>query len=72
VRVYADGRVKPREPLDARKRPFRGGDVPARDEDALEAGKPGASDDLVRVALEPVGIQMAVAVDEGRQERVTS
>jgi len=70
--VHADGRVEPREPPDAGERTFRRSDVPARDEDALDAGKPGASDDLVRVALEPVGIQMAVAVDEGRQERVTS
>jgi hypothetical protein len=71
MRVDADRCVEPGEPLDAGERTFGRGDVPARDEDPLEPGQPGSADDLVRVALESVGVQMAMAVDEGRQERVS-
>ena len=71
MRVDADGRIQPGEPLDAGEGALGRGDVPARDEDALEAGQPGAADDLVRVGLEPIRIEVTVAVDEGRQERVS-
>ena len=67
----ADGRIQPGEPLDAAEGALGRCHVPAGDEDALEAGQPGATDDLVRVGLEPVRIEVAVTVDEGRQERVS-
>jgi hypothetical protein len=71
VRVDADGRIEPGEPLDAGERAFGRGDVPARDEDPLETGQPGATDDLVGVGLEPIRVEVTVTVDEGRQERVS-
>ena len=47
----------------------RRGDVPARDEDPLDAGQPGAADDQVGVALEPVRVEVAVAVDQTHRHR---
>ena len=52
------------EPIDAVERPLRRRDVPARDEDPLDAGESGAADDEVDVDLEPVSVEVAVAVDE--------
>ena len=71
MRVDADGRIQPGEPLDAGEGALGRGDVPARDEDSFETGQPGAADDLVRVGLEPIRIEVTVAVDEGRQEPVS-
>jgi len=69
--VDADGRIQPGEPLDAGERALGRGDVPARDEDPLETGEPGATDDLVGVGLEPICVEVTVTVDEGRQERLS-
>jgi hypothetical protein len=69
--VDADGRVKPGEPLDAGEGAPGRGDVPARDEDPFETGQPGTADDLVRVRLEPICIEVTVTVDEGCQDRVS-
>jgi hypothetical protein len=66
--VHADGGVDPNEPFDGGERTFRRSDVPAGDEDPLDARQARSADDLVRVGLESVGVEMAVAVDEGRQE----
>ena len=67
-----DRRVQPREAVDAAERALRRGDVPAGDKDALEAGQPRRPDDLVGVGLEPIGVEVAVAVDErGSGERST-
>jgi len=66
-----DGRVQPREPVNARERPLGRRDVPARDEDPFEASQARTADDLVGVGLEPVGVEVAVAVDEPGQARVS-
>ncbi len=82
VRMDADGRIQPREAVDERERALGRGDVPARDEDPLDARQARAADHEVRVALEAVGVEMAMAVDqahpgmvgataEGRVERLS-
>ena len=70
-RRRGDGRRRPRRATGTDRRassapPARRG-VPARDEDPLDAGQPGAADDQVDVAVEPVGLEMAVAVDEAHR-----
>jgi hypothetical protein len=67
----ADRGIEPGEPVDAPERALGRGAVPARDEDPLEAGQARATDDLVGVGLEAVGVEVAVAVDESGQERVS-
>jgi hypothetical protein len=37
------------------------------DQDTLEPGQPRRPDDLVGVSLEPIGVEVAVGVDEPRQ-----
>src|SRR6187397_782554 len=64
VGVDPDRGIKPRETIDAPERALRRGNVPARDEDALKAGQTGRPDDLVRVGLEPVRVQVAVGIDQ--------
>ena len=64
VRVDPDRGVEPVEPIDAVERPARRRDVPARDEDPLDAGESGAAHDEIDVDLEPVSVEVAVAVDE--------
>ena len=59
-----DRGIQPRETVDAAERPLRRGDVPAGDEDALEAGETRRADDLVGVGLEPVRVEVAVGVDQ--------
>ena len=70
VRVDADRGVEPREAVDERERALARGDVPAGDEDPLDAGQPGAADDQVGVTLEAVGVEVAVAVDEAHPASV--
>ena len=67
VRVDADRGVQPGETLDEVERATARGDVPARDEDPLHAGQAGRAEDLVRVALEAVGVEVAVGVDQAHR-----
>jgi hypothetical protein len=60
VRMDADRGVEPRETLDEGERAGTRGDIPARNEDALDAGKAGAADDEVDVVLETIGVEMAM------------
>jgi hypothetical protein len=66
MRMDADGGVEPREPVDEGERTVAARLVPARNEDPLDAGDPCAADDEVDVGREPVGLEMAVAVDQAR------
>ena len=69
VRVDADTDVEPRETRRERERPLARCDVPARDEHPLDAGQPRAAEDEVGVALEAVGLEVAVAVDQAHRTR---
>jgi hypothetical protein len=62
-----DGSIQPGEPLDAVECSLGRGDVPPGYEDPLETGQPGGADDLVGVGLEPVRVEVAVAVDKRGQ-----
>src|SRR4051794_27262866 len=62
----ADRSVKPREPVDERERTLAARLVPTRDEDPLDARDPCTADDEVDVGSEPVGLEMAVTVDEAQ------
>ena len=64
VGMDPDRGVEPREAVDAAERPLRRRDVPTGDQDALEPGQPRRPDDLVGVSLEPIGVEVAVGVDE--------
>ena len=70
VRVDADRGVEPRIAVDQRQCPLGRGRVPARHEDPLDAGEAGTADDEVGVALEPIGVEVAVAVDQGHPRMV--
>jgi hypothetical protein len=62
-----DRRIEPVEPVDTGEGPLGGCDVPARNEDPLQAGQPGGPDDLVGIGVEAVGVEMAVGIDETGQ-----
>jgi len=66
VRMDTDGGIQPGEPIDELERPLARVDVPAGDEDALDAGQARSAEDELDVAIEPVGIDVAVAVDQAR------
>ena len=68
VRVDADGGVEPREPVHEGERPIRRRGVPARDQDPLDTGQAGAADDEVDIALEAIGVEVAVAVDQAHAQ----
>ena len=70
VRMDADRGIEPGEPLDEVQCATARGDVPARDEDPLDAGQPGGAQDLVGIALEAVRVDVAVRVDQAHRGMV--
>ena len=50
-------------PLDELERALARGDVPARDEEALDARSAGGGQDVVDVVREALGVDVAVGVD---------
>ena len=65
-----NGGGEPREPLDEPERAPRRLEVPARYQDPLDALAPGRLDDVRDVIVEPVGLQMTVAIDEAHRRIV--
>ena len=68
----ADRCIQPVESVDAGERALGGCDVPARNEDPLQAGQPSRPDDLVRIRVETIGVEMAVGIDETAQRAAAS
>ena len=64
VGMDADSRVEPGEALDEPEGTLRRGDVPARDEDPLDAGETRCARHEVDVVLEAIRVEVAVTVDE--------
>ncbi len=67
--MNADGRIQPRDPLDQVEGPLRGRPVPARHQQPLDACGSGPSGHVVDIAVEAIGLEMAVAVDEAHAPR---
>jgi hypothetical protein len=67
MRMDPDRGVEPVEPVDAREGALGGWDVPARNQDPLQAGQPSRPDDLVGVGVETIRVEMAVGIDETGQ-----
>ena len=62
-----DRSIQPVEPVDAGEGALGGCDVPARNEDPLQAGQPGRPDDLIGVGVKAIGVEMAVGIDQTGQ-----
>jgi hypothetical protein len=62
--VDPDRDVEPRHAVGELERSLGGADVPAGDEQALDAGETGGLGDGLVVVGEALGVQVAVAVDE--------
>ena len=70
VRMDADRGIEPGEALDEVQGATTRGEIPARDEDALDAREAGGAQDLIGVALEAVGVEVAVRVDQAHRGMV--
>ena len=66
----ADSGIEPRESLGELERAVARRDVPARDEDSLDAGQASATDHEVEVRLESIGLEVAVRIDEAHRQIV--
>ena len=67
MRVHPDRGVEPREAIDELQRSPARVEVPAGNEDPLDAGQPRGADHLVDVGVEPVGLEVAVGIDEAHR-----
>ena len=64
VGMDADRRVEPRDAAGERDGVGRRRDVPAGHEEPLDPGRSGGCDDRVEIRREPVGLEVAVGVDQ--------
>lgn len=72
MRMDADGDVQPLEPFAERERALTRGDVPAGDEDPLHAGVTSGAEDGSNVVLEPICVDVAMAVDQTHKNMVAA
>jgi hypothetical protein len=63
MRVDADGRLESVAAPELQPQPGRR-DVETGDQDALDAGFDGSSEDLVTIGLEGLGLDVGVGIDE--------
>ena len=70
MRMDADRRIEPGEALDKVQGTTTRGEIPARDKDALDARQTSSPEYLIGVALEAVGVEVAVRVDQAHRGMV--
>jgi hypothetical protein len=70
MRMHTDRGVEPGVSVGQPKATLARRDVPARDKDPIDSGQAGTPEDQVDIAFESVGVEMAVAVDQGHRRIV--
>src|SRR6185436_896017 len=67
VRVDTDRDVDPVDPVRQLTRAFARGDIPARNEDPLDADRASRGQHVLGVVGEPIGVDVTVGIDEAHR-----